>query len=107
MPQTDNDLFGSSSLLDRLGRTKPPKEPEPTDAGAKALKHQSTKAVVAPKVLPSATAAEHVRVSVYLTPELLDSLDQAVIQSRRAAAGRKKDRSALIREAVSAWLKGR
>jgi len=93
-------VFGGASLLDRLGKGRPvvetaPAEQEEKRQSAKAPKRQSAQEAV--------VKSEHVRISVYLTPDDLEALDQQVIKARRRAE-RRKDRSALIREAIRFWL---
>ena len=110
MAQTKKDaseeLFGGSGLLDRLGKGKamvetlaPEEAPKPQDI--KASRRDSTK--MPKRQISPKGEREKVRVSVYLALGDLDALDQQVIKNRKKT-GRKKDRSALIREAVRFWL---
>ncbi len=102
----DEDIFGSPGLLDRLGKGKAVIEATRSakEKGAKVTRGQSAKALKRQRSKESTPEAETVKVSVYLTQNDLDALDQRVISSRRET-GRKKDRSELIREAVRLWLK--
>ncbi len=102
----DEDIFGGPALLDRLGKGKAVIEATRSGKakGAKVSRSQSTKASKRQSAKEPDVEAETVKVSVYLTPDDLEALDQAVIASRRTT-GRKKDRSELIREAVRLWLK--
>lgn len=103
----DDEIFGTSSLLDRLGTGKPVVSAparKPARRSTTAPKHQSAKATK-PSVMEVADGpSQHVRVSVYLSPDDLDELDHQVIRTR-STLGKKRDRSDLIREAVRYWLK--
>jgi len=111
---SSDEIFGGSSLLDRIGTGRPVVVPQKeikrqsaktlSSQGAKAPKHQSTKALTQETNNDVDLSDPHIRVSVYLSPSDLDDLDQQVIKSRRRG-GRKKDRSELIREAVRHWIR--
>jgi Ribbon-helix-helix protein, copG family len=71
---------------------------------AKAPKKQSAKAPKRQSAPEAIGEGATLKVSVYLTQNDLDGLDQQVIASR-PTSGKKRDRSELIREAVRTWLK--
>jgi hypothetical protein len=102
------EIFGGYGLLDRLGKGRsvvetPSVQEEERPISKKASTSEDAKSSKHHSATHAETESKTIRISVYLTPEDLDALDQQVIASRRRS-GRKKDRSELIREAVRSWL---
>jgi hypothetical protein len=90
------ELVGGGSLLDRIGRNEPIVQDDSSNDQQE----------IPPTGKPKPKERDLIKLSLYLTPSEVNSLDRLVMK-QRSETGRSPRRNQLIREAVQEYLRKR